>query len=170
MQERNNVITFKGSALTLLGDELAVGSAAPGFSLLTTELGEASLGDWKGQPMVVASVPSLDTSVCSLEMNRFNKELAERGVDIPLVTVSMDLPFAQARWQQEHGADRLTLLSDHREGSFGMAWGLLIKELRLLARAVYVLDASHTVVHAQLVQEMTDEPDYDAVLAALPKG
>jgi thiol peroxidase len=163
MAERPQAITFKGDPLTLVGDPVQVGDQAPDFQAMDINLNLVTLAACKGKPCIIASVPSLDTSVCSMETKRFNDELEKLG-DVTMATISMDLPFAQKRWADENHAHRITFLSDHRDASFGMAWGVLIKELRLLARGVFVVDKQGKVAHAQLVQEVTDEPDYQAVL------
>ena len=116
---------------------------------------------------VIATVPSLDTSVCDLETRRFNQEASNLGDDVQILTISMDLPFAQKRWCGAAGVDRVITLSDHRAASFGLAFGVLIKELRLLARAVFVLDHEGIIRYIQIVKEVGDEPDYDAVLNAV---
>jgi thiol peroxidase len=112
-------------------------------------------------------VPSLDTSVCATETKRFNEEASKLGADVVVLTISMDLPFAQKRWVEDAGAEAVRTLSDHRDAAFGTAYGVLIKELRLLARCVFVVDAEGVVRYVQLVKEITDEPDYDAVLSAV---
>jgi len=165
MMERAGRVTMKGTPLTLLGPEVKPGDTAPGFNAVGPGLAPVSMADFAGRPCVFITVPSLDTSVCSLEAKRFDTEAASLG-NVKVVTVSMDLPFAQKRWADEHEAAELTLVSDHRDASFGLAYGVLIKELRLLARAVFCVDSAGVVTHAQLVAEVSDEPDYAAALAA----
>lgn len=168
-QERTGLITFQGAPLTLVGPELSLGQPAPDATLLTTELKEQSLLSLPGKATLLVTVPSLDTSVCSLESKRFNDEAAKiEGASV--VVASMDLPFAQARWAGENSIEHLTLFSDHREAALGLGYGLLIKELRLLARAIVLIGPTKTVDYVQLVSEVTDEPDYDAALAALTKA
>ena len=128
---------------------------------------ELTLADLRGKPTLVSVVPSLDTPVCAAQTGRFNRELAGIGERINAVTVSCDLPFAQARFCGAEDITNMRAASDYRERSFGADWGTLVEELKILARAVYVLDAGGKVVYAQVVGEMTDEPDYDAALAAL---
>ncbi len=169
MNERQGLITFQGNPLTLLGNAVNVGGKAPDFTVLRNDLSPAALKDFLGKPLIIASVPSLDTAVCSLETNRFNKEMEQLNAPVEMLTVSMDLPFAQARWAQENGAKNVTTLSDHFAASFGEAYGVLIKELRLLARAVFVVDREGLVVHTELVAEVTNEPDYDSIIAAVKK-
>ena len=167
MQERSGIITMKGNPLTLIGKEVKVGDQAPEFVALDNGLAPVALSSLKGKVRVLVSVPSLDTPVCDLETKRFNEEAGRLGGDTVFLTLSMDLPFAQKRWCGANGATKIQTLSDHRDASFGTAYGVLIKELRLLARAVFVVDRKGIVQHAQLVKEVTQEPDYDAVLAAL---
>jgi thioredoxin-dependent peroxiredoxin len=164
MAERAGAVTFMGAPLTLLGDEIKEGALAPDCVLLDNDLKEVNLGDYADKVRVIATVPSLDTPVCDLETRRFNSEAASLGSDVAILTVSMDLPFAQKRWCGAAGVDQVTTLSDHRDAALGMAYGVLIKELRLLARAVFVIDKTGTVRYVQLVKEIADEPDYDAVL------
>jgi thiol peroxidase len=169
MTERTGIITIHGNPLTLMGNEIKVGAAAPEIELLDNDLNPVKLSSFRGKVLVVASVPSLDTPVCDLETRRFNDEAASLGSDIEIVTVSMDLPFAQKRWCGAAGVQRLQTLSDHRQADFGQAYGVLIKELRLLARAVFIIDRQGAVQYAQLVKEVTNEPNYEEVLQALEK-
>ena len=167
MSERQGVITIHGNPLTLVGDEIKVGAPAPDVELLDNDLNPVKLSAFRGKVLVIASVPSLDTPVCDMETRRFNDEAANLGADIALVTISMDLPFAQKRWCGAAGVKNLQTLSDHRQADFGMAYGVLIKELRLLARAVFIVDQQGTVQYVQLVKEVTNEPNYEEVLQAL---
>ncbi|MFZ5586905.1 MAG: thiol peroxidase [Thermodesulfobacteriota bacterium] len=166
MQERKGLVTIHGNPLTLLGPEIAAGQAAPDFTALDNDLNPKTLKDYAGKVLIISAVPSLDTPVCDIETRRFNAEAAKLGEAVRILTISMDLPFAQKRWCGAAGVDKLTTLSDHREASFGLAYGVLIKELRLLARAVFVLDRAGRVAYVQLVPEVTQEPDYEAVLKA----
>ena len=169
MKERSGLITMKGNPLTLLGQEVREGQKAPDFTALATDLSPVSLASLRGKVVVLASVPSLDTSVCDLETRRFNQEAAGLGPDVRILVVSMDLPFAQGRWCGAAGIENLRTLSDHRDAAFGLAYGVLIKELRLLARAVFVVDRQGVVRYTQLVKETATEPDYASVLAAVRK-
>jgi len=169
MTERTGIITIHGNPLTLIGEEIKVGQTAPDCELLDNDLNPVKLSQWRGKVVVLTSVPSLDTPVCDLETRRFNDEAASFGSDVEMVTVSMDLPFAQKRWCGAAGVQRLKTLSDHRHAAFGQAFGVLIKELRLLARAVFILDPQGVVQYTQLVREVTNEPDYEAVIQALQK-
>lgn len=169
MQERQAAVTFKGGPLTLMGPELKPGDKAPDFHLVDNGLAPKTLADYKGQVLIISAVPSLDTPVCDMETRRFNNEAAKLGDGIKILTVSMDLPFAQARWCGAAGVEHVVTLSDYARRDFGTGWGVLIKELMLLARCVFVVDRESVVQYVQLVPEVTDEPDYDAVLAAAKK-
>lgn len=167
MAERPGAVTMRGAPLTLVGDEVSVGTEAPDFQALNNDLQPVSLSQFKGKVVVLSSVPSLDTPVCDMETRRFNQEAENLGDDVVILTLSMDLPFAQKRWCGAAGVTRVITLSDHRDASFGQAYGVLIKELRLLARAVFVVDREGVVRHVQLVKEIAEEPDYAAVLEAV---
>ncbi len=169
MTEQTAAITFKGNPLTLVGPDLAEGDKAPDAVLLTNDLNDVRLSEFLGKVVIVASVPSLDTSVCDTQTRTFNEKATSLDANVEVLTVSMDLPFAQARWCGQADVDRVRTLSDHRQADFGRKWGLLIKELRLLARAVHVVDAEGVIRYKQIVKEMTDEPDYDAALQAVQK-
>ena len=169
MEERAGAVTMRGNPLTLLGKELQQGSEAPDVELLDNDLSPVRLSSFRGKVCVVASVPSLDTPVCDMETRRFNEEAGGLGEDVVILTVSMDLPFAQKRWCGAAGVDRVVTLSDHRDGSFGTAYGVLIKELRLLARCVFVMDRDGVVQYIQPVKEIAEEPDYGAVLDAVKR-
>ena len=166
MEERSGIITMKGNPLTLVGKALKEGDAAPDFEVLDNDLAPVNFDSFRGKVCVVSSVPSLDTPVCDMETRRFNEEAGNLGPDIRVLTISMDLPFAQTRWCGAAGVDKVVTLSDHRGASFGMAYGVLIKELRLLARAVFVIDVTGIIRHIEIVKELTEEPDYEAVLKA----
>ena len=167
MEERTEQVTMKGNPLTLVGSKIQVGDKAPDTVLLNNDLEPVNLSDYRNQICVISSVPSLDTPVCDMETRRFNQEAESLGQDVKILTVSMDLPFAQKRWCGAAGVDRVVTLSDHRDAAFGMAYGVLIKELRLLARAVFIIDREGVICYIQLVKELTQEPDYNAVLFAL---
>lgn len=168
MKERPGLVTFKGRPVTLIGNEVAVGDKAPDFRVLATDLSEVTLKDTAGKVRLISVVPSLDTGVCDKQTRRFNEE-ATRFPQVGVLTVSMDLPFAQARWCGAAGVDRVQTLSDHRDASFGLAYGLLIKELRLLARAVLIVDAQDVIRYLEIVPVIGNEPNYEAALAALQK-
>ncbi len=167
MSERTGLVTLKGNPVTLEGEGVKVGQAAPDFTAVAADMSEQSLGQYRGKPIVLCSVPSLDTPVCDAEGQRFNKEAASLGGDAVVLVVSMDAPPAIKRWCGSTGADRIVPLSDFKHWSFAKNWGLRIKEIGLLARAVYVIDRGGKVTYEQLVPEVAQEPDYDAVLSAL---
>ena len=168
MQRQETGVTFKGSPMTLLGESLKVGQHAPEFNLHYYDGGLKSLtlDDLKGKPSLVSVVPSLDTKVCAIQSQRFQQDLADLGGQINALTVSLDLPFAQGRFCGENEITMSTA-SDYQDRSLGLHWGLLIDELKLLARAVVVLDSDGKVVHVEVVPEVASEPDYDAALTAL---
>ena len=169
MAEREGIVTFQGNPLTLVGDEIKVGDIAPDFTALANDLSPVQLSSFRGKTVVVYSVPSLDTPVCDVSTRRFNEEAAGLGPDVAILTLSTDLPFAQARWCGAAGVSAVQTLSDHRDASFGEAYGLLVKELRLLARAVLVMDKDGKVQYIELVKEISEEPDYDRALDAVKK-
>ncbi len=166
MQELTGVITFNGAPLTLEGNQLEPGATAPDFRVYANDLTEKTLADYQGKVLIISSVPSLDTGVCDMETRRFNTEAAKLSDDIQILTISVDLPFAQARWCGAAGVDRLATLSDHKELSFGHAYGVVIKELRLLARSVWVVNKQGEIVYKEIVPEITNEPDYNQALEA----
>ena len=169
MEERTGIVTMKGNPLTLVGKEIKVGDAAPDVTLVGNDLSPVRLSSFRGKVCVIASVPSLDTAVCDLETRKFNQSASALGSDVAILTVSMDLPFAQKRWCGAAGVTNVQTLSDHREAAFGASYGVLIKELRLLARAVFVVDKEGVVRYVEVVKELTNEPDYEAVLNAVRK-
>jgi Peroxiredoxin len=164
-QERPGAATFLGNPLTLVGPELKAGDKAPTFTVLTNDLKEASLNGSAGKVRLISVVPSLDTPVCDAQTRRFNQEAGNLG-DVAILTISMDLPFAQKRWCGAAGVDKVQTLSDHRDASFSQAYGTLIKELRLDSRAVFVVDAKDTVRYVEYVKEVSAHPNYDAAIAA----
>ncbi len=164
MEERNDLVTFQGKPLTLLGTQPSTGSTAVDFTVICNDLSEKSLSDFKGKVCIISAVPSLDTSVCDIQTRKFNEQAVALGEDVAVLTISMDLPFAQARWCGTAGLDKAITLSDHRDASFATAYGLLIKELRLITRAVIVIDKEGVIKYQQIVPEMTDEPDYQAAV------
>jgi thiol peroxidase len=169
MKERKGIITMRGNPLTLMGNEVKVDDAAPDFAALDNNLSPINFSSFRGKTCILSSVPSLDTPVCDTETRRFNEEAGRLGADVAILTISMDLPFAQKRWCAAAGVDKVQTLSDHRDASFGIAYGVLIKELRLLARAVFLVDRKGVVQYIQLVKEVAKEPDYEDVLKALKK-
>jgi len=167
MAARKGLVTMRGNPVTLAGDELKVGQPAPDFEVLDNDLRPVRFSSYKGRIRVISSVPSLDTPVCDMETRKFNQLAAKLSSDVDILTISMDLPFAQKRWCGAAGVDKVATLSDHRQAEFGNAYGVLIPELRLLARAVFVVDRKGVIRYIQLVPEIAQEPDYDAVLQAL---
>jgi len=165
MQERKGVVTFKNGPITLLGPEIKVGDTAPNFKVLTNGLEEKTLNDYKGKTLILSVAPSLDTGVCALQTKKFNDAAAKLPEGTEVLTITADLPFAQKRFC---GAEniKITSLSDHREMSFGDAYGTHIKELRLEARATFVVGKDGKIKHVEYVKEVTTEPDYDKALAA----
>jgi thiol peroxidase len=166
MEERTGITTFKGNPVTLLGPALKVGDKAPDFRVVDTALAPVTLGTFKGKTKIISAVPSLDTPVCDTETRRFNQEAAQLDSTIVVLTISMDLPFAQKRWCAASGIDRVTTLSDYQERSFALAYGVLVKDLQLLSRSIFVVDSDDTIRYIQHVPEITAEPDYAAVLEA----
>ena len=165
-KERSGVVTFLGKPVTLLGEEVKIGEKAPHFTALDVSLQPFVSSKTQGRVRVISSVPSLDTPVCDAQTRRFNEE-ASRFSNVEILTISMDLPFAQKRFCQQAGIDNLKTLSDHRDASFGLAYGVLIKELRLDARAVFIVDTDDTVRYVEYVKEISNPPDYEAALKAL---
>ncbi len=166
MSDKTGIITFKGNPMTLQGPELKVGDAAPDFAVVDNGLAGATLSSFAGKIKIISAVPSLDTPVCDTETRRFNQEAALLSGDVVVLTISLDLPFAQKRWCGAAGIDKVVTLSDYRERSFGLGYGVLIKELLLLTRAVFVVDAANIIRYIQIVPEVTGEPDYAAAIAA----
>ncbi|MDP2157290.1 MAG: thiol peroxidase [Nitrospirota bacterium] len=164
--ERSGVITFQGNPLTLLGPALKPGDKAPAFSLLDAEMKPFELKDLSGKIKLISVTPSLDTPVCDLQLRRFNTEAAGLPGDVMVLNVSMDLPFAIARFCTSAGIDRAKALSDYRDAAFGLAYGVLIKELRLLARAIFILDRSDLLRYIEIVPEITNQPDYEKAVTA----
>lgn len=162
-------VTFHQDPVTLLGTEIKVGDLAPDFTVLSNDLQEVTLDNYKGKVKLISVVPSLDTGVCSEQTKRFNEE-ADKIEGAHILTISMDLPFAQTRWCAANGVKNMDTLSDHRDADFGQKYGVLIKELRLLARAIFVVDSSNKVTYVEYVSEVTNHPDYDAALDAAKKA
>ena len=166
-QERKGAVTFKNNPITLIGPEIKAGDKAPDFKVLANDLSEVTLASSKGKTRVISVVPSLDTPVCDLQTKRFNEEAGKFPKSIAVYSISVDLPFAQKRWCGASSATNVQALSDHRDTSFGTAYGVLIKELRLLARAVFIIGADDKIQYAEYVKEVTQHPNYEAALNAL---
>lgn len=171
MVTRPNAVTFKGNPMTLVGPQIKVGDSAPSFTLHYYEGGLKTItpADLAGKPTLLSVVPSLDTGVCAIQTKKFNDEVASLGGKINAVTISLDLPFAQGRFCTEKEIKNMRTASDYQNRSFGQNWGMLIDELKLLARGVFVLSAEGKVVYAETVSEVTSEPNYEAAIAALKK-
>jgi thiol peroxidase len=165
--ERPGAVTFKGQPLTLVGPELKPGEKAPDFTIIDQSLQPASLKDYAGKVILLSVVPSLDTGICSAQTKRFNEEAAQLPEDVVILTVSMDLPFAQARFCGAENINRVKVLSDHRDASFAQAYGTLVKELRLECRAIFVIDRDGTIRYVEYVPEIASHPNYDAALQAV---
>ena len=165
--ERTGVITFKEDPLTLIGNKVQVGDKAPEFELVAKDLSSYKLSSSRGKVRIISCVPSLDTPVCNTQTRKFNELVADLGNDVVLLTISMDLPFAQARWCNEAGLDEAITLSDHSKADFGKTFGILIKESHLLSRAIFVLDKEDVIRYIEIVPELTNEPDYDATIKAV---
>lgn len=167
--ERKNVVTIGGNPLTLVGSEIKEGDKAPDFTVLDGTLKEVKLGDFAGKVKLIAAVPSLDTPICDQETRKFNEVAANLPENVQFLTISVDLPFAQSRFCQTAGIENVAVLSDHRDLSFGTAYGVAIKELRLLARSIFVVDGGDVVRYIQVVPEVKEHPDYDGALEAVKK-
>lgn len=166
-QERTGAATFKGNPITLVGPELKAGDAAPDFVVSKNLLEDSSLSDYAGKIKLISVVPSLDTGVCDAQTRRFNSEAAGLGDEVVILTISTDLPFAQARWCGAAGIDRVITLSDHKETAFGQAYGVLIKEFRLDMRSIFVVDKNDKLAYVEYLGEMSEHPDYEAAIAAV---
>ena len=166
-QERDGAVLFKGNPATLLGPEIKVGDSAPDFSVVDNGLQPITLATSAGKIRLITVVPSLDTPTCDTMTRKFNQDAAALPDSVVAYTISVDLPFAQKRWCGNAGIDKVQTLSDYQERSFGLNYGLLLKNLKLLARAVYVVDQNDKVVYVELVSEVTAEPDYAAALKAV---
>ena len=165
-----NTVTFKGNLLHLEGEMPALNSKIKDFSLLANDLSAKTQKDYEGKVLVIVAVPSLDTGVCDMEVRKFNEKAASLSDDVRRVAVSLDLPFAQGRWCGAAGVKNVETLSDHYSAEFGKNYGILIKELRLLARSIFVYDKNGTLIYSELVPEVTNEPNYDAALEAVQKA
>lgn len=166
-KERPGLVTFKGNPLTLLGEEVKVGDKAPNLKVLDNSMQPATLESYQGKIKIITAVPSLDTPVCNTETRRFNQEADKLPENVAILTISMDLPFAQARWCAAAGVEKVKTFSDYRDHSFGLAYGVLVKELKLLARAVFIVDDQDIIRYVELVPEIAQEPDYDRILNAV---
>ena len=159
--------SFKGSPLTLVGRELKVGDHVPDFVLTGNDMADLTGNSFAGKKLIISVLPSVDTPVCAAQTRHFNEAAAALGSDVVILTVSLDLPFAQKRWCAAEGVERVVTASDYKHRVFGEAFGVLLKEWGLLARAVFVADTSGKIVYAQYVDEVSSEPDYEPVLSAV---
>lgn len=166
--ERVGAVNMKGKPATLVGPELKVGDKAPDFACVNTKMEKIGLAETTGRVRIFSVVPSLDTPVCDMQTKRFNDEMAKTP-EIDIYSISVDLPFAERRYCDTYGIDDIKMLSDHRDVSFGTAYGALLKDLRILARSIFVLDRDDTVRYVEYVPEVTDHPNYDAALEAAKK-
>ncbi|HZG56603.1 thiol peroxidase [Paenibacillus sp.] len=165
--ERTGAATLKGNPLTLVGPELKVGDKAPDFTVNKNLLETASLKDFAGKVKLISVVPSIDTGVCDAQTRRFNEEASKLGDNVVILTISTDLPMAQGRWCGAAGVEKVTMLSDYKNVSFGDAYGVHIKELRLLMRSIFVIDANDNIAYVEYLKEMTEHPNYEAALEAV---
>lgn len=169
LKERMGVVTMKGKPVTLAGNEVKVGEKAPDFEVVANDMSTVKFSSFKGKVCIITSVPSLDTPVCDTMTHKFNEEAVKLGPEVTVLAISMDLPFAQKRWCGAAGIKNVQTLSDYRWASLGESYGVLIKEMRLLARAVFVIDKNGTIRYIQIVKETATEPDYGAALEAVTK-
>jgi thioredoxin-dependent peroxiredoxin len=169
-EERKGAVTMRGNPMTLVGPELKPGQKAPAFTAVGKGLAPVTLDQFKGKVKIIAAIPSIDTPVCDAETRRFNEEASKLPGDVQILTISMDLPFAQARWCGAAGVDKVTTISDWRAAEFGQKYGALIKELHLLARAVFVIDKNDNVVYSEYVKEVANQPNFEAALDAARKA
>ena len=166
MEKRTGVVTFAGNPIALLGKEVKVGDKAPAFTLLDNGLGEKTLADYAGKVKVISVVPSLDTGVCDAQTRWFNQNVSKLGENVVVLTVSVDLPFAQKRWCGAAGIDQVETLSDHRDLSFGENYGFILEGLRLLSRGIVVIDKDNVIRYVEYVPEVTSAVNFDAAEAA----
>src|SRR6202166_1872180 len=169
-EERKGAVTMRGNPMTLVGPELKTGQTAPAFTAVGKGLAPVTLDQFKGKVKIITTIPSIDTPVCDAETRRFNEEASKLPGDVQILSVSMDLPFAQARWCGAAGVDKVTTLSDWRSASFGTSYGTLIKELHLLARCVFVVDKNDNVTYVEYVKEIAEQPNFEAALDAAKKA
>ena len=168
-EERKGAVTMRGNPMTLIGPEIKAGQKAPEFHSVDKALGPIGLDKFKGKVKVISVIPSIDTPVCDAQTRRFNEEASKLG-EVQILTVSMDLPFAQARWCGAAGVDKITMVSDFKDHDFGNKYGVLIKELGLLARAVFVVDKNDKIVHVEYVKEVANQPNFESTLEAARKA
>jgi len=168
-QQHAGLVTLEGKPVTLLGTERQVGDEAPDFTVVDREWNQVHLRDFAGEVVLISAVPSIDTSVCSLQTQRFNEEAADLPDGVVTLTISQDLPFALDRFCGAEGVERIQVLSDHVYAEFGSRYGVLMEGMRLLSRSVWVVDKQGRIAYKELVPEITNHPDYDAALRAARK-
>lgn len=169
LPQKKGLVAARGNPLTLLGQELKVGDKAPDFQVVDIDLKPVKLSDFHGQVVLLSVTPSVDTGICDLQAKRFNKMATEISGDVVILNISMDLPFALARWCGATGSDKIKTLSDYQDWNFGLQYGLLIKETRLLSRSVWIIDKDGVIQYIQIVPEVPTEPDYNEAFDALKK-
>lgn len=167
MEELAIGVTMKGSPVKVYGYDVQVGESAPNCTLTANDMSSFELSSLKGKKVILLTVPSLDTAVCDVEIKRFNSEAAKLGKEIQIIVVSMDLPFAQKRWCAQTGSDQVKTLSDYKEAILGQSYGVLLKDMRLLARAAFVVDKDGVLRYKQIVPEIAQEPNYNEILQAV---
>ncbi len=169
LPQKKGLVAARGKPLTLLGPELQVGDKAPEFQVVDNNLNPVKLSDFEGKVVLLSVTPSVDTGICDLQAKRFNKMATEVSGDVVILNISVDLPFALARWCGATGSDKIKTLSDYQDWNFGLQYGLLIKETRLLARSVWIIDKQGIIRYIQIVPELPTEPDYEDAFKALKK-
>jgi thiol peroxidase len=167
--ERKGIVTVRGNPVTLIGSEVKIGDKTPDFTVLDGDLKEVRIGDFAGKIKVISVSASLDTPVCDMQARRFNQETTQLPDDVVILNITMDLPFAISRFCSTAGIDKIKALSDHRDASFGNAYGVLIKELRLLARSIFIIDKDDVIRYIEIVPELTNHPDYNKAFDFLKK-
>ena len=166
MEKRNNEVTMKGNPITLLGPKKNIGDIAPDFTVLAPDMSPIKLSDFAGKVKVINVVPSIDTPICDMQVRHFNKDAASLG-DVVILSISVDLPFALSRYCAANGIDAVKTTSDHRETDFGLKYGFLIENLRLLSRGILVVDKNDKITYVEYVPEVASEPDYEKALEAV---
>lgn len=169
MERRENVVTLGGNPVTLLGKEIKTGDKAPEFTAIKTDNSNITLGDLQNKIKIISVVPSVDTGVCELQTINFNETATELGEDVIVVTISMDLPFAQKRFCGAHGINDSIVVSDHKDASFGLNYGFLMEESRLLSRGVVIIDRKDIVQYVEYVSETSNHPNYDKAIEEAKK-
>lgn len=169
LPQKKGLVFARGNALTLLGQELKVGDKAPEFQVVDNNVSPVKLSDFKGKVVLLSVTPSIDTGICDLQAKRFNKMATEVSGDVVILSISVDLPFALARWCGATGSDKIKTLSDYQDWNFGLQYGMLIKESRLLARSVWIIDKKGVIRYIQIVPELPTEPNYNEAFDALKK-